>query len=214
MCTEACGQANTPDPQELLEAFEIVAHDALAFLGPDHGLHPVPASIFNLEAGEQIPSSPSMAHYPFRATIEYSGPEHPVRLSYGDREYQLAIEVALNDSGYHPLQRWLDSIGVKHDLSDDAWINTPSSLARHTRKLAHTLRDNFEGILAAGPDALKEDSGESSAAELSRDRDRARIAFADADYSTVVALLEPLSDELTSTEQHQLDFARQKAHSG
>ena len=153
MCTEACAQVKNPDTQELLEAFEIVAHDALAFLGPDHHLHPVPAATFNLEDGEPVAVSPSMARFPFRAVLEYSGPEHPVRLRYGDREYQLAIDIALNDSAYQPLQAWLDSLGIDHDLSDDAWINTPSSLARHTRRLAHALRDNFDHIIAAAPGA-------------------------------------------------------------
>ncbi len=153
MCTEACAQVKNPDTQELLEAFEIVAHDALAFLGPDHHLHPVPAATFNLEDGEPVAASPSMARFPFQAVLEYSGPEHSVRLRYGDAEYRLAIDIALNGSGYQPLQAWLDSLGIDHDLSDDAWINTPSSLARHTRRLAHALRDNFDHIIAAGPGA-------------------------------------------------------------
>ena len=210
MCTEACGQVETPDAQELLEAFEIVAHDALGFLGPDHNLHPVAAATFNLEDGEPIAVSPSMARFPFQAVLEYSGPGHSVRLRYGDREYQLTIEIAPNGSGYQPLQEWLDSLGIEHELRDDAWINTPSSLARHTRRLAHALRDNFDQIIAAGPAALKASTAEPSAAELSRERDKARSAFADAAYPTVVALLEPISDQLTATEQQQLEFARQK----
>ena len=150
MCTESCGQVETPDTEELLEAFEIVAHDALGFLGPDHGLRPLPAATFNLEDGEPTPVSPSMARYPFEAVLEYSGPGHPVRLRYGDREYQLVIEIALNGAQYQPLHAWLDSLGIEYELAYDAWISTPTSLARHTRRLAHTLRDNFEAIVAAG----------------------------------------------------------------
>ncbi len=151
-----------------------------------------------------------MAEYPFKAVLEYDGPTHPVRLSYGDREYELAIDIALNGSGFQPLQAWLDSLGIAHELGNDAWINTPSSLARHTRRLARTLRENFDRIIAAGPEALREGAGEPSAAEVSRERDKARAAFADGDYATVVAILEPLSEQLTATEQHQLEFARNK----
>lgn len=210
MCTEACGQVEAPDAQELLEAFEIVAHDALAFLAPEHDLHPQPAATFNLGEDDPVPVSPSMAQYPFKAVLDYDGPEHPVRLRYGDREYELAIEIALNGSGFQPLQAWLDSLDIAHELGGDAWISTPSSLARHTRRLARTLRDNFDKIIAAGPGALREGAGEPSAAEVSRDRDKARSAFADGDYAAVVAILEQLSEHLTATEQHQLEFARKK----
>ena len=153
MCTEECGSLQPPDDQQLLEAFAIVAHDAFAFLTPDHGLECRPLSTFNLDDGEQVAVSSSHARYPFLAVLEFGGLHHPVRLSYGEKDYRLEVEVADADNEYHDLHSWLDALGIEHTVGDDAWVSSPSSLARHALKLAHGLRDHYEEIRSAGDDA-------------------------------------------------------------
>jgi hypothetical protein len=214
MCTKECGRLTPPDEQELVEAFEVVAHDAFAFLGPDHGLRAAPLATFGLdEARQRTPVACSDLEYPFLAVVEFTGANPPVRLSYGEREYHLDLEIGASGSGYQPLGSWLDALGIGFDAADDSGVATPTALARHARGLARGLRGHFDEIRAAGPDVISRLSaqGAKTAARLNRTRDRAHAAFAEGQYEIYLELLEPFEDALTVTERRKLDFARGKA---
>ena len=214
MCTKECGQLIPPDEQELLQAFEIVAQDAFAFLGPAHQLKATKLAAFDLDGSRQrTPVAAADARYPFLAVLEFTGANPPVRLSYGEREYHLDLEIGANGSGYHPLSSWLDALGIDFEATEDSGVATPTALARHARRLARGLRDHFEAIQTASPDAISRlgAQGAKTPARLNRTRDRAHEAFADGQYGIYVELLEPFEDALTVTERRKLDFARGKS---
>jgi hypothetical protein len=214
MCTKECGRLTPPDEQELVEAFQIVAQDALAFLGPEHELRPAPLAVYVLDqARKRIPVAASDVEYPFLAVVEFTASNPPVRFSYGEREYHLDLEIGANGSGYHALGNWLDALGIEFEAGDDSGVATPTALARHVRQLARGLRDHFEAIQAATPEIISRLSaqGAKTPARLNRTRDRAHAAFADGQYGTYVDLLEPFEDALTVTERRKLDFARGKS---
>ncbi|NNC91110.1 MAG: hypothetical protein HKN80_01320 [Acidimicrobiia bacterium] len=214
MCTKECGQLSPPDEQKLIEAFQIVAQDAFAFLTREHELGAAPLATFDLDrARQRTPVATGDVEYPFLAVIEFTGANPPVRLSYGEREYHLDLEIGANGSGYHPLGSWLDALGIASEAADDSGVATPTALARHARRLARGLRDHFEAIQAATPDVLSRLSaqGARTPARLNRTRDRAHAAFAVGDYASYVELLGPFEDALTVTERRKLDFARGKS---
>ena len=144
---------------------------------------------------------------------EYTGAGPPIRLSYGERGYHLDLEIGANGSGFHPLASWLDALGIDHEPSDNSGVATPSALARHARRLARGLRDNFEEISAADQHIVDQLGayGARTPARLNRTRDRAHSAFADGNYAAYVGLLEPFESALTVTERRKLDFARGKS---
>jgi hypothetical protein len=214
MCTEECGQLTPPDENELVQAFQIMARDAFAFLGPEHELRAAPLATFALnQARQRTPVASSHVEYPFLAVLEFTGANPPVRLSYGEREYHLDLEIGASGCGYHPLSSWLDALGIEFEASEDSGVATPTALARHARRLARGLRDHFEEIRTAGPDVISRLSaqGAKTPARLNRTRDRAHAAFAEGGYQTYVALLEPFEDALTVTERRKLEFARGKS---
>ncbi|MBT8193763.1 MAG: hypothetical protein KJP22_10210 [Acidimicrobiia bacterium] len=213
MCTEACGRLEPPNEQELLEAFGIVARDAFAFLGPDHGLRPSELATFALEATGRTPVAADEVRYPFLAVVEYTGAGPPIRLSYGERGYHLDLEIGANGSGYHPLASWLDALGIAHEPTDDSGVATSTALARHARRLAQGLRGNFNEIQSADQNIIDQlgAQGARTPARLNRTRDRAHSAFADGDYAMYVELLEPFESALTMTERRKLDYSKGKS---
>ena len=212
MCTKECGQLQPPDEQELVQAFEIVAHDAFAFLGPEHDMQAAPLATFQIDGARRVPVAAAYVKFPFLAMLEYTGANPPVRLSYGQRGYHLDLEIAANGSGYHSLDSWLDALGIDHESAEDSGVSTPTALARHARRLAGLLRRHFEEIGRAGHEVISRLSaqGARTPARLNRTRDRAHTAFADGDYSLYLELLEPFESALTVTERRKLDFAREK----
>lgn len=214
MCTDECGSLQPPDESELVGAFEIVSLDAFAFLGPEHELRRTGLATFAMdETGRRTPVPADRVQYPFLAVVEYTGPNPPVRLSYGEREYHLELEIGANGSGYHPLASWLDALQVAHEPTVDSGVATPTALARHARRLAGGLRQHFDAIRTADPHVIERlgAQGARTPARLNRTRDRAHSAFADGDYASFVALLEPFENALTVTERRKLDFARGKS---
>jgi len=214
MCTEDCGRLQPPDEQELLNAFETAARDALAFLGPDRQLRPSSLATFELdEERRRSQVAASAVQYPFLATLEFTGSNPPVRLSYGEREYHLELEIAANGSGYFPIETWLDALGIHFESADNSGVASPTALGRHARRLARQLRDHFDEILAADERVIGRLSqqGAKTPARLNRTRDRAHAAFAEGHYDSYVELLEPFENALTVTERRKLDFAREKA---
>ena len=213
MCTEECGRLDPPAEDALIEAFAIVARDAFAFLGPDFGLRPSALATFDLDQfGRRSPVAADDAHYPFLAVFDFSGDNPPVRLSYGEREYHLELEIGANGAGYHPLASWLDALGIAHEPSEDSGLAGPTALARHARRLARGLRDHFEEIRTADQGVVSRlgAQGARTPARLNRTRHRAHAAFASGDYDTYLDLLEPFESALTVTERRKLDFARGK----
>ena len=214
MCTKECGRLTPPEEQDLIAAFEIVARDAFAFLTPAYQLLPSPMSTFDLDdARRRTPATATDVRYPFLAVVDFTGPNPPIRLSYGEREYHLELEVGANGSGYHPLAGWLDALGIEYDAVEDSGVATPTALARHARRLAMGLRDHFDEIRTAGPAVISRlgSQGAKTAARLNRTRDRAHTAFSEGRYETYVELLEPFEAALTVTERRKLEFARGKA---
>jgi hypothetical protein len=214
MCTKDCGRLEPPDERELVEAFAVVANDAFAFLGPEHRLQPSPMATFDLD-GERRRSQVAApdVRYPFLATVEFTGPNPPVRLSYGESEYHLELEIGANGSGYHPIETWLDALGIDFDPADNSGVANPTALARHARDLARELREHFDEIIAADAEVIGrlKRQGAKTPARLNRTRDRAHAAFAEGRYYTYVELLEPFENALTMTERKKLEFARGKA---
>ncbi len=213
MCTQECGRLQPPDEQELVGAFEIVARDVFAFLGPEHQLASSGLTTFDLdEARRRQPVAATDVQYPFLAVLEFTGPNRPVRLSYGERAYHLDLEIGANGSGYHPLSSWLDALGIEYQAAEDSGVATPTALARHARRLARDLRDHFPEISAAGAEVVDRlgAQGARTPARLNRTRDRAHTAFAAGDYPAYVELLEPFENALTKTERQKLDFARDR----
>jgi hypothetical protein len=210
MCTDECGRLTPPDEQELIEAFEVVAEDALAFLQPEHGLAPTGMATFAVDDSGRAPVTLSEARYPFLAVLEYTGATRPVRLSYGRRDYELDLEIGANGSGFHPLVSWLDALGIAYAPPDDSGVANPTALARHTRRLAATLQEHFDAIATASQDVVERLPflGAKTAPRLNRMRDKAHSAFAEGDYASYVELLGPFEDALTVTERRKLDFAR------
>ncbi|MCP4247544.1 MAG: hypothetical protein GY778_10890, partial [bacterium] len=200
MCTKECGQLQPPDEQELIEAFRVVTHDAFAFLAQEHQLRPSALATFRLdESHTRTPAPVSDVQYPFLAVLEYTGDNPPVRLSYGERAYHLDLEIAANGSGYHPLETWLDALGIASEPVDDSGVATPTALARHAGRLARALRDHFEDICAAGQDVIDRlgAQGARTPARLNRTRDRAHAAFASGDYAAYIEMLGPFEGALT-----------------
>ena len=208
MCTKECGQLQPPDERELIEAFEIAMNDAFAFLGPEHHLEPEPLSVFTADPDRQ-PVDRDDAEYPFVAVQEFTGSHHPVRITYGERAYQLNLEVGAIGSGYHSIDAWLNALGLQPGPEEHSGVSTPTSLARHARRLARALRDHFESIREAGPSVLDR-LATSVVSPLHQVRDEANLAFAAGDYPTYVRLLAPHVGSLTATEQRKLEFASQK----
>lgn len=212
MCTEECGRLQPPDEPELIGAFEIVARDAFAFLEPERGLQPSPLSTFDVTDGGRTPVAPRDATFPFMAAIEFTGSNRPVRLSYGHRDYHLDLEIGANGSGFHPLDSWLDVLEISHDSGEDSGVASPTALARHSRRLAGTLRAHLDQIIGADQRAVDRLPAQAarSAPRVNRTRDRAHLAFGEGDYRTYVELLEPFEYALTVTERRKLEFARAK----
>lgn len=212
MCTEECGRLQPRDESELIGAFEIVARDAFAFLGPERGLQPSSLSTFVLDDAGRSPVAAADAVFPFLAVIEFTGSNRPVRFSYGRRDYHLDLEIGANGSGFHPLMSWLDVLGIAHDAPADSGVASPTALARHSRRLASALRWHLDTIVAADQSAIDRLPAQAarSAPRVKRTRDRAHIAFAEGDYATYVALLKPFENALTVTERRKLDFALAK----
>jgi hypothetical protein len=213
MCTKECGRLQPPDVQELVRAFEIVAQDAFAFLGPEHRMQPSALATFGLGGSPaRRPLSSADLAYPFLAVFEFTGNDTGVRLSYGERGYHLDLEIASAGSGYHPLASWLDALGFEFEAAEDSGVATPTALARHGRSLAQGLRDHLDAIRAAGTEVIGRlgSQGARTPARLNRTRDRAHAAFAAGEYATFVELLEPFENALTVTERRKLGFARDK----
>jgi hypothetical protein len=212
MCTEECGRLQPPDQQQLIEAFETVARDTFAFLGPERGLQPSSLATFVLDDEGRSPVAVADAVFPFLAVIEFTGSNRPVRFSYGHRDYDLDLEIGVNGSGFHPLTSWLDVLGIEHDPPVDSGVASPTALARHSRRLASTLRQHLDPIIKADQKAIDRLPAQAarSAPRVNRTRDRAHTAFAEGDYDACVALLEPFENALTVSERRELDFARAK----
>lgn len=215
MCTQECGRLDPPAESELLDAFQIVARDAFAFLGPEHGLRPSPMVTFGVAGSGRVAVDSADAAYPFLAILEFTGSNRPVRLSYGGRAYHLDLDIAANGTGFHSLGSWLDALDIEHDQQEDSGVATPTALAHHARRLAGGLRDHFAAIGAAGHDAIGRlpALAARSALRLNRVRDQAHAAFAGGDYAAYVELLAPFENALTLTERRKLDFARGKQKS-
>jgi len=212
MCTEECGRLQPPAERDLIEAFQNVARDAFAFLGPERGLLPSPMSVFDLSGESRSPVPADDATFPFLAVIEFTGSNRPVRLSYGRREYHLDLEIGANGSGFHPVASWLDVLGIGHNGSENSCVASPTALARHSRRLAGTLRTHLDEIIAADQRAVDRLPAQAarSAPRVNRTRDRAHTAFGEGDYHAYVELMEPFENALTVTERRKLDFARAK----
>lgn len=213
MCTEACGRPTPPDEQELIEAFEDVADDTLAFLQPKHGLTPTGLATFAIADAGRVAVAAPEAVYPFLAVLEYTGATRPVRLSYGHRNYELDLEIGANGSGFHPLASWLDALGIEYETGDDSGVATTAALAHHIGRLTGLLREHFGAISTAGQEVVDRlpSLGAKTAPRLNRMRDKAHSAFADGDYSSYVELLSPFEGALTVTERRKLDFARARS---
>ncbi|MBT8218008.1 MAG: hypothetical protein HKN74_04285 [Acidimicrobiia bacterium] len=214
MCTEDCGRLEPPDEQALIEAFRIVTHDAFAFLTPAYRLTPAPPVFFELDGDERRPIVAGDVTYPFLAVLEYTGgANRPVRLSYGRRDYQLELEIGANGSGFHPLESWLDVLGIDEALGANTGVATQPALARHARRLARALREHFPAIAAADHATIQGLPSRAAAtpARINRTRDRAHEAFTAGDYRTFIELLAPFESALTVTERRRLEFARKAA---
>lgn len=210
MCTEDCGRLQPPDEHALISAFEIAMQDAFAFLAPDFALEPAPLRVFAATDTGPVAIAPAEAEYPFLAVQEFTGANPPVRISYGDRSYRLRLEVGANGSGYHALNDWKAALSVDLDDRDDSGVATPTSLARHARRLAHSLRPHFEAICRAGPDVMSRLGNNGNGTPLTDSREAANAAFAAGDYAAYVRLLEPHRESLTTTELRKLSFATDK----
>lgn len=213
MCTKECGMTQPPDEQELVEAFEIVARDAFAFLGPEHQMRPSGLATFVLDdASRHRPVAASDLAYPFLAVLEFTGSGPPVRISYGNREYRLEVEITANGTGYHPLASWLSTLGIDNRAPDHSGVATPTALARHARRLAQGLREHLPEMREAGPDDVSRLGSHTglTAAALNRNRDRAQAAFAAGEYQAYIELLAPFENALTVTEKRKMEFARAK----
>lgn len=210
MCTEECGRLEPPDESALVDAFRSVTRDAFAFLTPDFDLHPAPLTTYLLENSERLAVAVSEVRYPFLAVMEYTGDNRPVRLSYGRRGYDIELELGANGSGFHPLASWLDALGIEHMPAEDTGVSTAASLARHARRLAHSLRRHYPAIAASDHKVIGRlpSLGARTAASINRTRDRAHAAFGAGDYATFVELMAPFESALTVTERRKLDFAR------
>jgi hypothetical protein len=214
MCTRECGRLTPPREQDLVEAFEIAARDAFAFLTPAYDLEPSTMTTFDLDdTRHRTPVPVSDVRYPFLAVVEFTGAHPPVRISYGEREYYLELEIAANGTLYHPLASWMDALGIEFEGADDSGVATPTALARHARRLAGSLRDHFGAVCQAGTDVTSRlgSLGAKTSTRLHRTRDRAHGAFANGDYETYIELLEPFESALTVTERRKLEFARDKS---
>lgn len=213
MCTEECGQLEPPDERELLEAFQIVARDAFAFLSPDYDLNPQGMHAFNLIDGARVPVNESGVAFPFFVELSFAGGGNEVVVRYGDRHYELGLELALGDSGLQPLRNWMAAIGeTEEDAEENLWVSSRAGLARHARRLAGVLREALPKLIAATAEMSGRIPaiGGLSPAEKERRRSQAREAFRNSAFEVVVDLLGPLEGDLTATELKQLTFARTK----
>lgn len=213
MCTEECGQLDPPDERELLEAFQIVTRDAFAFLAPEYDFDLQSLHTFNLVDGNRVPVNESGVAFPFFVELDYQGGGNQVFVRYGDRDYELGIDLIIGDSGRHSLGTWIEAMGAGHDEpAENMFVSSRAGLARHARRLAQLLRTVLPELLATAADVRNKLANveRTSETDKSRQRREAKVAFQLSDYEKVVELLDPLQAELTATEVKQLAFARLK----
>ena len=157
----------------------------------------------------------------FFASASFSNDEVAGRLTYGDREYDLHVEVGpAAHVRQYGLWEWADALG-KPDLvpRDIGFVMTIPRLEAALRAMAAALQALQSAIAAASPETfakLEEARLRRQAAfreGLRRDDHRrasarAAEAFRAGEYRRVVELLESVADLLTPAERAKLAFAR------
>lgn len=212
MCTEACGRPEPPDERELIEAFGSTTRIVFAFLSSDHALQPSEVITYAVGESSRRAVAPDQVVYPFLAVVEFTGENRPIRLSYGRSGYDLELEIGANGSGFHPIDSWLDALGVQHEPANDTGVATTAALERHAGRLAAVLQQHYPAIATAAQAVVDRlpSLGAKTAPRLNRTRERAHAAFADGDYASYVELLAPFEAALTVTERRKLEFARSR----
>lgn len=208
MCTEQCGRLTAPDELELIRAFHVVARDTFAFLEPTLGFAPSITSTYSIRDGilEEVPEED--VHFPFLTCVEFAAGDDRVHVNYGDREYELSVVVTHNGDGPHRLQDWLTALGVSHELGDEyPWVQTRHGMALHARELAGALREHAAELFAADVTVT---TTALTAGDKRRMRDEAHQALAAKDFERVVRLLQPIEDDLSTTDRSKLAFARKR----
>lgn len=159
----------------------------------------------------------------FFASATFANNEVAGRLTYGDREYDLDIEVGpAARIGQYGLWEWADALG-RLDLvpRDTSFVMTIPRLEGVLRAMVAALRALQSDIAAASPEAfvrLEEARVRRQAAfqdALRQDEHRrasamAAEAFRAGEYRRATELLESVADLLTPAERAKLAFARRQ----